>query len=240
MAFSFACDKAGFSTGAVDTTASVRLVKQGEGFGIDRIALTLQASVPGIGAEQFQQIAQAREGRLPVVEGACQRFRRSRWSRRCGPDGDRAAERIDDGSSRRSRRAAAHAQGRALQRGGRGNLRAERAGARDRLGAALEFRRSAGSEQRFRDALATSTGDDALICRRRSRGPTVCATTFRRRAKSCAASSRSLRSPGPRRVRGMRSRPVAPMPRPHIRRRHWTTMRRRAPAPPFSPRTTSR
>jgi hypothetical protein len=47
--------------------------------------------------------------------------------------------------------------------GGRGNLRAERAGARDRLGAALEFQRSAGSEQRFRDALATSTGDDALI-----------------------------------------------------------------------------
>ena len=48
MAFSFACDKAGFATTAVDTTASVRLVKQGEGFAIDRIALTLQASVPGI------------------------------------------------------------------------------------------------------------------------------------------------------------------------------------------------
>ena len=66
MAFSFACDKAGFATSAVDTTASVRLVKQGEGFAIDRIALTLQATVPGIGAEQFQQIAQRAKAECPL------------------------------------------------------------------------------------------------------------------------------------------------------------------------------
>jgi osmotically inducible protein OsmC len=66
MAFSFACDKAGFATSAVDTTASVRLVKQGEGFAIDRIALTLQATVPGIGAEQFQQIAQRAKADCPL------------------------------------------------------------------------------------------------------------------------------------------------------------------------------
>ena len=38
MAFSFACDKAGLATTAIDTQASVRLSKQGEGFVIDRIA----------------------------------------------------------------------------------------------------------------------------------------------------------------------------------------------------------
>jgi len=57
MAFSFACDKAGFATATVDTQAQVRLVPQGEGFGIDRIALTLKASVPGLDEAQFQTLA---------------------------------------------------------------------------------------------------------------------------------------------------------------------------------------
>ncbi|MEO8509441.1 MAG: OsmC family peroxiredoxin, partial [Betaproteobacteria bacterium] len=54
MAFSFACDKAGFATASVDTKASVRLVKQGDGFVIDRIALTMEAVVPGIDDAKFQ------------------------------------------------------------------------------------------------------------------------------------------------------------------------------------------
>lgn len=66
MAFSFACDKAGFATSAVDTNASVRLVKQGEGFAIDRISLTMHATVPGISEEQFQQIAQAAKAGCPL------------------------------------------------------------------------------------------------------------------------------------------------------------------------------
>jgi len=57
MAFSFACDKAGLATTAIDTTASVRLSKQGEGFVIDRIALTMVATVPGIDDARFQEIA---------------------------------------------------------------------------------------------------------------------------------------------------------------------------------------
>ena len=57
MAFSFACDKAGFATALVDTQAKVRLVKQGEGFVIDRIALTLKATVPGLDEALFQEIA---------------------------------------------------------------------------------------------------------------------------------------------------------------------------------------
>lgn len=57
MAFSFACDKAGLTTSNIETKASVRLAKQGEGFIIDRIALTMQATVPEIDEKGFQEIA---------------------------------------------------------------------------------------------------------------------------------------------------------------------------------------
>jgi osmotically inducible protein OsmC len=66
MAFSFACDKAGLTTSDVDTKASVRLARQGEGFVIDRIALTMQASVPGIDEAKFQQIAAAAKRDCPL------------------------------------------------------------------------------------------------------------------------------------------------------------------------------
>ncbi|WP_332671897.1 OsmC family protein [Aromatoleum sp.] len=66
MAFSFACDKAGFATTAVDTSASVRLVKQGEGFAIDRIALALEATVPGIDDAKFREIAEAAKRDCPL------------------------------------------------------------------------------------------------------------------------------------------------------------------------------
>ena len=54
MAFSFAAEKAGVATESVDTTASVRLSKDGDGFVIDRIALTLKAKVPGLDDAAFQ------------------------------------------------------------------------------------------------------------------------------------------------------------------------------------------
>jgi osmotically inducible protein OsmC len=57
MAFSFACDAAGFSTASVDTTAAVRLVMKGGGFMIDHISLRLEATVPGIDEATFQKIA---------------------------------------------------------------------------------------------------------------------------------------------------------------------------------------
>lgn len=57
MAFSFACEKAGFATTAIDTRARVRLAARGEGFVIDRIALTLQAGVPGLDETRFQALA---------------------------------------------------------------------------------------------------------------------------------------------------------------------------------------
>ena len=66
MAFSFACDKAGFATDKVDTQARVCLTKEGEGFVIDRIALTLKAAVPGIDEARFQEIAMAAKRECPL------------------------------------------------------------------------------------------------------------------------------------------------------------------------------
>jgi osmotically inducible protein OsmC len=66
MAFSFACDKAGFATASVDTQASVRLAKEGAGFVIDRIALTLEAQVPGIDEAKFQELAEAAKRDCPL------------------------------------------------------------------------------------------------------------------------------------------------------------------------------
>jgi osmotically inducible protein OsmC len=66
MAFSFACEKAGFATTSVDTRAHVRLAKRGEGFVIDRISLVLQAVVAGIGDARFQEIAQAAKRECPL------------------------------------------------------------------------------------------------------------------------------------------------------------------------------
>ena len=57
MAFSFACDAAGFATTAVDTQASVRLMMKGGGFLIEYIGLKLEATVPGIDEATFQKIA---------------------------------------------------------------------------------------------------------------------------------------------------------------------------------------
>jgi osmotically inducible protein OsmC len=66
MAFSFACDRAGLATQNIDTQASVRLAKQGDAFVIDRIALTMQATVPGISEATFQEIANAAKRDCPL------------------------------------------------------------------------------------------------------------------------------------------------------------------------------
>lgn len=66
MAFAFACEKAGISTETIDTKAVVRLAKDGDGFKIDRIALTLDAKVPGIDEATFQQIAQGAKAGCPL------------------------------------------------------------------------------------------------------------------------------------------------------------------------------
>ena len=66
MAFSFTADKEGFETKSVDTTAQVRLVPKDGGFLIDRIALTLDAVVPGIDEAKFQELAQSAKKNCPL------------------------------------------------------------------------------------------------------------------------------------------------------------------------------
>lgn len=66
MAFSFACDKAGFATQSIDTNAAVRLVMKDGGFAIDRIALEMSAAVPGVDEAKFQELAQGAKAGCPV------------------------------------------------------------------------------------------------------------------------------------------------------------------------------
>jgi len=66
MAFSFACDSAGFATTAIDTQASVRLVMKGGGFLIEHIALALEASVPGIDEATFRKLAEGAKKDCPL------------------------------------------------------------------------------------------------------------------------------------------------------------------------------
>jgi osmotically inducible protein OsmC len=66
MAFSFACDAAGFATAAIDTQAAVRLVMKGGGFQIDRIALRLEANVPGVDEATFQKLAAGAKKDCPL------------------------------------------------------------------------------------------------------------------------------------------------------------------------------
>ena len=66
MAFSFGCDKAGLATTMIDTKACVRLSNTGEGFVIDRIALTMEAIVPGIDDARFQEIAAMAKTECPL------------------------------------------------------------------------------------------------------------------------------------------------------------------------------
>jgi osmotically inducible protein OsmC len=66
MAFSFACDKAGFATVTVETQAHVQLSAQGDGFAIDRISLHMRADVPGIVEARFQEIAASAKRDCPV------------------------------------------------------------------------------------------------------------------------------------------------------------------------------
>ena len=66
MAFAFACEKAGIATKSIDTTAAVRLIEAGEGLKIDRIALTLDADVPGLDEPKFQALAQNAKENCPL------------------------------------------------------------------------------------------------------------------------------------------------------------------------------
>ena len=66
MALSFALAADGHTDGSLSTKAAVKLDKEGEGFKISRSELTLTATVPGIDAEKFAEIAAGAKANCPV------------------------------------------------------------------------------------------------------------------------------------------------------------------------------
>jgi osmotically inducible protein OsmC len=66
MAFAAGLEKAGKPAKRVHTTASVRLDKVGEGFGITKIDLVTEAEVPGIDEATFQRTAKGAKEGCPV------------------------------------------------------------------------------------------------------------------------------------------------------------------------------
>lgn len=66
MAFSAELGKAGYQPERVSTEAKVSLVKGDDGFGINRIQLVTEATVPGIEASELQEIAEAAKKGCPV------------------------------------------------------------------------------------------------------------------------------------------------------------------------------
>jgi osmotically inducible protein OsmC len=66
MALSFALAEAGFSAGTLETSAKVTLVQADGGFTITRSDLDLTATIDGIAADQFEQIAAGAKANCPV------------------------------------------------------------------------------------------------------------------------------------------------------------------------------
>ena len=66
MALSFALAKEGLSDGTLETTARVRLDKDGDGFKVSRSDLQLAATVPGIDEARFREIAEGAKAGCPI------------------------------------------------------------------------------------------------------------------------------------------------------------------------------
>ncbi len=66
MAFSGFLGRAGYEPTSIETKAVVHLEKEGEGFVIPKIDLIMEAGVPNIADEEFQQIAKTAKEKCPV------------------------------------------------------------------------------------------------------------------------------------------------------------------------------
>ena len=66
MALAFALEKQGHPATSVQTKADCTIEKQGEGFKITRMKLSVRASVPNIDPAKFEAIAQATKEGCPV------------------------------------------------------------------------------------------------------------------------------------------------------------------------------
>ena len=63
---SFALAGEGFSDGTLETEAAITLDKDGDGFTVTRSDLTLKASVPGIDADKFAEVAAGAKKNCPI------------------------------------------------------------------------------------------------------------------------------------------------------------------------------
>lgn len=66
MALSFGLARAGHADGTLETTARVKLEKEGEGFKVSRSDLSLAATVLGIDAARFAEIAEEAKANCPI------------------------------------------------------------------------------------------------------------------------------------------------------------------------------
>ena len=66
MQLAFLIQRAGAQAEELSTEAAVSLVPDGEGFKIDRSALTLRAKVPGLDRAKFEELAHTAEKSCPV------------------------------------------------------------------------------------------------------------------------------------------------------------------------------
>lgn len=68
MAFAHELAEAGFTPERVQTAASVKLEKVGDGFKITTISLEMRATVPDIDESTFQQYAEKAKNTCPVSQ----------------------------------------------------------------------------------------------------------------------------------------------------------------------------
>ena len=66
MALSFALAKEGLADGTLETTAKVKLDREGEGFRVTRSDLSLSATVPGIEEARFRELAEGAKAGCPI------------------------------------------------------------------------------------------------------------------------------------------------------------------------------
>jgi lipoyl-dependent peroxiredoxin len=66
MALSFALAKQGITDGTLETTASVTIQQEGDGFRITRSDLDLSAHVPGIEDDRLRELAEDAKANCPV------------------------------------------------------------------------------------------------------------------------------------------------------------------------------
>ena len=66
MALAFALAREGLAEGTLETTARVKLEKDGDGFAVTRSDLALEATVPGIGEARFREVAEGAKAGCPI------------------------------------------------------------------------------------------------------------------------------------------------------------------------------